>query len=86
MISLQTKITRTAIVAALTMGEATTREIEHRIGMVPATATIQHLHALARQGVVYVVRKEPPKNGGGNWRYVWALTEIGAVRASAEAA
>lgn len=78
-----TQIVREGILAALRQGEAGVREIEARMGFIPATQTLSHLRNMERQGLVRLVARVPnAKNRGGRSITIWALVqEKGRARA-----
>ncbi|HVK81968.1 MAG TPA: winged helix-turn-helix domain-containing protein [Verrucomicrobiae bacterium] len=74
MSTVQTTVIRTAIIAALTEGPATAREIEQRMGVVPGRATSAHLRQLEHEGHVQIHRVINATHGKGR-QFVWKLAE-----------
>ncbi len=68
------ELIRTAVVAALTMGKASSREILLRMGIEPPQGIIPLLRQLEREKVVCVVGRESGSRGGSS--FIWDLAPI----------
>lgn len=77
------QVFKEAILLALDAGQATPREIEHRMGMKPhGCDTASLVRVLERQGLIALEAKGRTTSARRVPTFIWKLTETGAARVS----